>query len=166
MERLTASRSTIKSPVNLSDVLSPDRVCMLQAQDKNGVLDELAALLATSENIGNADELRKAIHAREALMSTGIGLGIGVPHVRIDSVRSITMAAALATSDIRGYESLDGAPVRLVFMIAASPDQHAEYIRLLALVSRLVKDPSLRERLFSAASAAELYELLTGTCPA
>jgi len=162
MERFHLSSAPRHASLHLSDVLAPERVCILESTDKAGVLEELAARLAAAPEVSDAPALGAAILAREGLMSTGIGLGIGVPHVRIESVRDIVMAAGLSRTGIKGYDSLDNAPVRLVFMIAAAPSQHAEYIRLLALVSRLVKEQSVREALLSAADASLLYRMLIG----
>jgi PTS system nitrogen regulatory IIA component len=70
------------------------------------------------------------------------------------------MAAGVSTRDIRDYESLDGKPVRLILMIAARPDQHAAYLRLLAQVSSRLKNDSLRGRLLTCRDSVSFYDSL------
>ena len=94
-------------------------------------------------------------------MSTGIGLGIGVPHARLDAAKDLVMAMALNKTILPDYEAIDGGPVRIVFLVAARPDQQKLYIRVLAAISRLVKDDAQRDRICHAATAEDLYALIT-----
>jgi PTS system nitrogen regulatory IIA component len=144
-------------PVTLARVLAPERVVILEAQSKREALSELVSTLATAPEIGDSEELATAIVAREDLMSTGIGLHVGVPHVRLASISDIVMAVGLAPHGLPDYESIDGLPVYLVFAIAANVSQHKEYIQLLARVSHLVKDATRRQQLLSAQTADDLY---------
>jgi len=106
--------------------------------------------------------LTQAIWERERLMSTGIGLGLAVPHVRLPSVSGVVMAVGISDQDIVDYESLDGHPVRAIFMIAARADQHATYLRLLSLVSAKMKDADLRQTLLALRDPTAFYSLLIG----
>ena len=105
--------------MNLSDVLSLDRVSVLPSMDKADALRTLVAQLSQTSQVQDHQALEEGIFHRESLMSTGIGMGIGVPHVRLPSVNNPVMAAALCQGAVLGYESLDGADVRLIFLIAA-----------------------------------------------
>ena len=113
---------------------------MVEECDKDTILRNLVDLLAESPFVHNREELLKGIFAREELMSTGIGFGVGVPHVRIDSVSDLVMAVAVSKKPIAGYSSLDNQPVQIVCMLAARSDQHAKYIRTLSAVSNRLKD--------------------------
>ena len=143
--------------VTFARVLAPERVVILEAQSKREALSELVSILATATEISNGEELAAAMVAREELMSTGIGLHVGVPHVRLDSISDIVMAVGLAPHGLPDYESIDGLPVYLVFAIAANVSQHKEYIQLLARVSHLVKDAARRQQLLSTRTADDLY---------
>jgi PTS system nitrogen regulatory IIA component len=94
-------------------------------------------------------------------MSTGIGLGIGIPHIRINSVRDIALSVAVNKIDIIDYQTLDDNPVRIVFMVAAAQNQHAEYLKLLASISKLLKDESFRNKLLTEGDPAKIYNYLT-----
>ena len=146
--------------MNLSEVLSPGRVSVLPSMDKVKALKTMIDQLSETLQVHDPEALEEGIFHRETLMSTGIGLGIGVPHVRLSSVKSPVMAAALFQGPVLDYESLDGQDVRLVFMIAAGKDQHAEHLRLLSFISSRLRDQVLRESLLNAKDAEIFYHLL------
>lgn len=95
-------------------------------------------------------------------MSTGIGLGIGVPHVRLPSIRQVLMAAGICRPPLRDCESIDNAPVGLIVMIAAEEKQDGDSLTLLASVSARCKDENFRHALFQASTPAEVHRLLVG----
>jgi len=160
-------RSAPVGRLSIERVLSPERVLILPgARSKREVLQRLVDCLAGTAAVKNADELAQAVFAREELMSTGIGLGVAVPHVRLASVLEPVMAAASCPDGVQDYESLDGEPVRLVFLIAAERDAHAKYIRLLSQLSRAVKDAGARRRLIEAGDGAAFHRALVEVCSA
>ena len=146
--------------MNLSDVLNVERVSVLPETHKAEALKTLAGQLSQTPQVQDHEELEQGIFHRESLMSTGIGMGIGVPHVRLSSVKSPVMAAALYQGPVQDYESLDGEDVRMIFMIAAGKDQHAEHLRLLSLISTRLREQGLREALLNASQAQEFYQML------
>lgn len=141
-------------------LLTTDRVVILEETDKKSVLTMLVDLLATSPMVKNRDELLNGIFAREELMSTGIGFGVGVPHVRIDSISDLVMAVAVCKRPISGYSSLDGQPVQIVCMLAARSDQHTKYIRTLSAVSGRLKDEDTRKRIIASDDPLCIYSQL------
>jgi mannitol/fructose-specific phosphotransferase system IIA component (Ntr-type) len=146
--------------MNLSDVLSLDRVSVLPSMDKADALKAMIKQLSETPQVQDREALEEGIFHRETLMSTGIGMGIGVPHVRLPSVKDPVMAAALFQGPVLEYESLDGEDVRLIFMIAAGKDQHAEHLRLLSFISSRLRDQTLRDALVGALEAEAFYHML------
>ncbi len=146
----------------LSLILSPERVVFLEGGKKAGALKQLSAVLATSPLIHSGTELERAIFRREELMSTGIGAGVGVPHVRLASVDDLVMALGLAHEPIADYASLDDMPVQIVCMVAAGASQHAHYIRALSAISSRLKDPSVCSVLLAAEDIEAAYAVFTG----
>jgi PTS system nitrogen regulatory IIA component len=149
-----------KPTMSIATVLSPERCLLLDCSTKQEALDAVADGLATAPQVRDRAELKKAISDREKLMSTGIGMGIGLPHVRIPSVKDIVMAFGVNSRDLTDYESINDTPIRLIAMIAAHDDQHADYIRLLSHLSTRLKDSATRERLLRAVSPREIYDAL------
>jgi PTS system nitrogen regulatory IIA component len=143
-------------------LLSPDRVIVMEAADKAAVLTRLVDALASSPLVKNREALMEGILAREELMSTGIGFGVGVPHVRIDSISDLVMAAAVCKKPIEDYASLDNKPVHIVCMLAARSDQHTKYIRTLSAVSGRLKDADTRKRIIASEDPVFIHSQLVG----
>jgi len=149
-------------PFSLAHLLKPERVMVLDVATKVDALNAMIDNLAEAPQVKDRGELAEAVYRREALMSTGIGMGVAVPHVRLASVSDLVMTAALDLQPIEDYESLDGLPVRLLFLIAARRDQHAQHIKTLAAISGLIKAPGHLEQLLACRDADGLFGLLTG----
>ena len=147
--------------IALQDVLAPERTLLLDCAGKEDALNTLVDALATAPEVKDKEELRCEVFEREALMSTGIGFGIGVPHVRLASIKSLVLAVGVNRQDLQDYASLDERPVRIICMLAARENQHAQYLKALAAISSLMKDAAVREALLAAPDAAAIYSLLT-----
>lgn len=145
----------------LKHVLAPERVLCTDFSTKRDIFTALMDNLATAPQVKDREELEEAIWKREGLMSTGIGLGIGIPHVRIYSVSDIALSIAVNKKDILDYQSLDNSPVRIVFMVAAAYNQHSEYLKLLSFISNMLKEQTFMEKLLNAEDSTEIYNLLT-----
>lgn len=146
--------------MELDQCLAPERVLMLKDKSKDDVLQALARVLADTGGVGPYDELLAAIRHREQLMSTGIGQGIAIPHVRLEAVERPVMAVGVRPAGIDGYESLDDQPVTIVVMIAAPKGQHEQYIKLLSTVTRVLKSDQRRHQVVTAGTPEEVFRLL------
>jgi PTS system nitrogen regulatory IIA component len=146
--------------IAIADVLTKERVLFLEASAKKEVLNLMIDCLAQAPEIEDRDELAYEIFYREDLMSTGIGLGIAIPHVRLPSLNKTIMSAALIQSGLDDYNSLDGQPVQLVFMIASGHHQHAEYLKLLSSLANLVKEENARQQLINSISPEDFFKTL------
>lgn len=153
-------RSDAPSAPPISAILKPQRCVLLDCKSKNEALNRLIDLCTDIPGLANRTELAEAVFSREKLMSTGIGLSIAVPHVRLNSVNEIQMAFAVNKSGIRDYESLDGVPVRIIVLIIAGRNQHTDYIQTLSRISRLLKNEIIRERLYNCKDGQSIYDIL------
>ena len=143
------------------EMISRERVKILESSDKDAALLEMIDLLATSDNITNRDELEHMIYERENILSTSIGLGIAIPHVRLDSVKEMTIAVGVCRKGIN-YRSFDDNPVFLIIMIASPTGTHRQYLSVLAKIALLLKNETLRNNLNNAVDENEIYSLLKG----
>ena len=160
-DKLTAnSLSPQINPVNIQSILSLHRILFLNYSSKRDVLLTLAENLAAAPQIKNSQELSAEILKREELMSTAIGCGIAIPHVRLSSVTDLVVSIGVSRTDIVNFQPLDDEPVRLVFMIAAAHNQHAYYLQTLSWFSTRLKNKKLRDSLLSAQTEQEVYDLL------
>ena len=162
-DRLTSSArpTTNSSVVQVKNILSPDRIVFLNHSTKHDALLELANNLSTAPQVKNAQELSMEILKREELMSTAIGRGIAIPHVRLPSVTDLVMSVGICRNDIIDFQAIDDVPVRLLFMIAAAYNQHSYYLQTLAFFSSKLKSQELRDSLLYVKDSMEAYELLT-----
>jgi len=143
--------------VALSKLLHEGSFIEMSAKDKDAALRELAFALAAEEGMPPADRLLSAVLEREALHSTGICLGLAIPHCRLPEIRTFAMVLGRAREGIP-YESMDNLPVRVVAMIAAPEGRQEDYLRLLSRVTKFLKHE--RERILSAPSERDLYPLV------
>ena len=161
-ERLTSSVKANHNNqlVQVQNILSPDRIVIINHSTRHDVLVALADTLGTAPQIKNRQELSVEILKREELMSTAIGRGIAIPHVRLSSVTDLVMAVGLCKNDIIDFQTIDDVPVRLLFMIAAAYNQHSYYLQTLSFFSSKLKSQTLREGLLAATTPLAAYNLL------
>lgn len=157
----SSKKNVTFSPIAIKDILETKNAMFLNSDSKDAALLEMIEFLSQNGSVDNKEAVVEGIFQREKLMSTGIGLGIGIPHVRMDGIKELTMAVGLTRSELADYESLDGRPVRLIFMILAGTNQHTQHIKTMAAISSRVRNPVLREMLMQAQSTETIYEILT-----
>lgn len=145
---------------SIKNVLSVDKIAFLKHSTKHDALVELAELLSSAPQIKRKDELVSEIIKREQLMSTAIGRGIAIPHVRLSSITDLVMAVGVCTTPITDFEAVDDIPVSLIFMIAAAYSQHSYYLRTLSYFNSKLKNKELRDALISAKTKEEVFEKL------
>mgnify|MGYP003440887603 CR=1 FL=1 len=159
--RLSSELNTDQdTEVKVKNILSPDRVVFINQSTKHDALVQLSNVLANAPQVKNAAELTEGILKREELMSTGIGRGIAIPHVRLASVTDLVMAVGVCKKPITDFQAIDDQPVNIMFMIAAAYNQHSYYLRTISHFSARLKNDDLRNALFNSNSEEEIYKLL------
>jgi len=143
-------------------ILSLHRIIFINEPNKKDALFELAQNLAAAPQIKNRQEFTAEILKREELMSTALGRGIAIPHVRLPSITDLVVSIGISRTDIIDFHPMDDEPVRLIFMIAAAANQHAYYLQTLSWFSTKLKNKELREALLKAQTEQEVYNLLVG----
>jgi len=130
----------------------------LKSQNKKGLLDELVVPLVSSTGL-NSDDLVRVLMERERLGSTGIGGGIGIPHGKIKDLKSLVLGFGLSRKGI-DFESIDGKPTHIFFVLITPEDSTGLHLKLLARISRILKNDHFKERLLHAVDQNELYEII------
>lgn len=142
--------------MTLLDILSPNSTIVgLSADSKEGIIRELVESLEEGESISDRDKVLQAVLERENIMSTGIGDGIAIPHGKSNAVVKLT--AALGTHK-RGvdFETLDGEPAFVFFLLVSPANISGPHIKALARISRLLKNDDLKKSLIEATTADEI----------
>ncbi len=161
--RLLASKAVPKSSsIDPQAIISPGRIVFLNCSSKREALLSLTENISTAQEITNPQELSREILKREELMSTAIGCGIAIPHVRLSSISDLVISVGISRADIMDFQTLDGEPVRLLLMIAAAYNQHAYYLQTLSFFSARLKNGELRNTLLASNDSQEVYRILTG----
>jgi PTS system nitrogen regulatory IIA component len=137
------------------DLIVPE----LEASTKVGALGELVAKMLPVRRDVDGESLLAVLMERESLGSTGIGKGIALPHALLDGLGEPFIIFGRSTAGIP-FDSRDAMPVHLIVLIVADSGSLETYLKILARLSRLLKDVSLRKRLISAADGASLLEIL------
>ena len=161
-ERLSSNTKPeeVNTPVRVRNILSPERIVFINRTTKHDALVELATNLATAPQIKDEKELVSGILQREELMSTAVGRGIAIPHVRLTSVTDLVMSVGICKNDIIDFQPVDDVPVRLLIMIAAAHNQHTYYLQTLSYFSSKLKNKELRDALLATTSEIDAFNLL------
>src|SRR5918911_1037481 len=142
------------------DFLRPDLVLPhLHGGTKSDVLSEMARHLGEHQSGIEPDVLRRILEERELLASTAIGDGIAIPHGKLDSVGRLVGALGRSVDGIE-FESIDGKPTNLVFMLVAPASSTGVHLKALARLSRLFRDADFRKRLLDAPTAESIYQVI------
>lgn len=150
----------VQAVVLLSDILTSLRVKVpLDAGTKDEVLRELVDVLASDGSVGDAAEVLRVVEQRERVLSTGIGHGVALPHGKSDVCQDMAIAAGV-TRDPVDFDALDAEPVRLVFLLVGPERAAGAHIMALSRISRLVRQPALRERLMASPDAESFLDAL------
>lgn len=143
--------------MQLTDLLTIDRIRIpIEADTKDGVLSELVTVI-TDGLVDEPEEVLRAVREREAVLSTGIGNGVAIPHGKSSMVPDLVMAAGRTASPIE-FDALDGEPVQLLFMLVGPETAAGPHIKALSRISRLIRKDTVRQQLINAKTAEEFYQ--------
>ncbi|WP_291649389.1 fructose-specific PTS transporter subunit EIIC [Clostridium sp.] len=146
--------------MKITDLLNKKSIAINpKVTSKEGAIDKLVDLMSLSGNLNNKDEYKKAVLAREELSTTGIGDGIAIPHAKTSAVKDAGLAAMVVNDGV-DYDSLDGQPAKLFFMIAAPDGENNLHLEVLARLSTMLIDENFRNRLLNAKSAEQFIKLI------
>jgi mannitol/fructose-specific phosphotransferase system IIA component (Ntr-type) len=131
----------------------------LKAATKDGVIEELVDLAATSTMIKNRDELLTDVRERENLVTTGVGYGVAFPHAKTRAAKGIVITFGRSAKGI-DFEAMDHRPVNLFFLIAAPEDAVGAHLNVMARLSFLMKSEDNRKKLMQASSPGDILALI------
>ncbi len=146
--------------LKIVDFLSPTAITVdLAATNKRAVLEELVSLLSRDGKIKDLKATVDVLMEREKLGSTGIGQGIAIPHAKTDHAQEVMAAFGLSRRGVQ-FDSLDGEPVYIFFVLVAPPNAAGLHLKALARISRLLKDKFFRQSLRDVKDAAEIMKTI------
>jgi PTS system nitrogen regulatory IIA component len=145
--------------MKILDVLYKEAIISdLKAVDKQGVLEELVMPIASIAGL-NQDYLVRVLMERERLGSTGIGEGVGIPHGKLKDLASLVLGFGLSRKGV-DFESMDGQPTHIFFLLVTPENSTGLHLKLLAQISRILKNEFFRQKLMDAANSDEIYSII------
>ena len=145
--------------MRISDYLDSRLISLLDVQERDGMIDALIDVLHEEGKLPDKQGFRKAIYQREGIVSTGIGMGVAVPHAKMRDLKEFFIAIGVQQKKGIEWNALDKAPVRIVFMIGGPDNKQAEYLQILSMLTSAIKDVELRKKLLKAISPEEVFAL-------
>jgi fructose-specific phosphotransferase system IIA component len=147
--------------MKVSELLKPEFIISdLKGETKEEIINELVDLFKDDPRVEDIEKVRSAVLEREKVMSTGVGKGFAIPHGKTNAVKEIVGAFGKIKDGI-DYESLDGNPVNLVFLLVGKDNLISTHIKLLSRISRLMNKDDFRHRLVEANGADEIVKLFS-----
>ncbi|MBN2352041.1 MAG: PTS sugar transporter subunit IIA [Spirochaetales bacterium] len=146
--------------MDLKNLIRPDSVFFIEKTDRMSVLTELAAKSLALGHVKDPDDFCQAVIERESLMSTGIGLGVAIPHAKLPSIDDFFVATAVLKTPVE-WDALDRKPVRVVFLIGGPEGSQGAYLRLLAQIMLVIKNDERLRKLQGAATAEDVIGAMT-----
>jgi PTS system nitrogen regulatory IIA component len=138
--------------------LNPNLIAFFDAKDRNSCLHHLVNLAAKEKVLENQEEFFKAVLDRESIISTGIGMGVAIPHAKLSGIQNFFIVIGILNHGI-DWNSLDDAPVRIVFMIGGPDHKQTEYLQILSALTHAIKDETKRKKILTLKSQEAMIEI-------
>ena len=146
--------------MKIGDILIGDLIIPeLTSKNKKEVLEELVSVIVKQNNLLNKEELIEVLLERERLGSTGIGDGIAIPHGKLKNIDTL-LASFGKSIDGVDFDSMDGKPTHLFFLLVAPENSAGIHLKALARISRLLKDSSFKQDLMETKSKDDLFKTI------
>lgn len=136
-------------------------VLFLDEKEKYTAIERLVDLLDEKGKLADKDSFHSALLEREKLVSTGIGIGVAIPHAKMPGTSHFFIAVGIQRGEGIDWNAIDGSSVRLIFMIGGPDNRQTEYLKLLSQLTLIVKDEQCRKRLLRSTSAREVIDIFS-----
>lgn len=149
-ERITAMK--------IFNYLDEKLISFLDSSTKEEALDALVQAALAVKKLPNGKAFHNAILDRERIVSTGIGMGVAIPHAKLTTLREFFIVIGILQKGV-DWNALDGAPVRLIFLIGGPDNKQTEYLKILSSLTMALRDENLRKEMLSAQNPEEIINL-------
>lgn len=145
----------------ISNYLNQKLITFLDVEDQKSAMDKMIDLLDSEGMLLDKEAFHEAILKREGIVSTGIGMGVALPHAKLAGYKTFFIAIGIHPRGIP-WDSLDSAPVRLIFMIGGPDDKQTEYLQLLSRLTLAIKSEERRKKMLQLKEPNEMIALFQG----
>ena len=144
--------------MHISHYMDPQLVVFLNTTTRDEALKQLVHHIYACGKLDNKEAFYQAIIDREKIVSTGIGMGVAIPHAKLPFYDQFFIAIGILQKPV-DWHALDEAPVRLIFMIGGPDDKQTEYLQILSGLTQSIKDEERRKKLLSLQKPSAIIEL-------
>lgn len=144
--------------IKISKYLDPSQVAFLDVENRDEAIKALIELGFEAGIILDKQVFYDSILEREKIVSTGIGMGVAIPHAKLPNYEDFFISIAILRKGV-DWNALDGAPVRLIFMIGGPDDKQTEYLQILSNLTLAIKDEERRKKMLTLNSQEDIIEL-------
>lgn len=145
--------------MDLANYIDADLIAFLNVSSRKAAIEKLVDLGVKKGIIEDATSFSQAIFEREGMVSTGIGMGIAIPHARLANYPNFFIIIGICQNGIL-WDSIDGLPVRMIFLVGGPANQQNEYLKLLSKLTEILNDEAVRSQLINSHEAQEVTHLL------
>lgn len=144
--------------MDILNYIHPDLIFFLNSETRDGALKEMIDGLHQAGRVDDPEAFYSAVVEREKIVSTGIGMGIAIPHAKLPAYDNFFIAIGVLQKGV-DWKALDHASVRLIFLLGGPDDKQTEYLQILSGLTSLIKDESRRKKLLTLNSKEIIMEL-------
>jgi nitrogen PTS system EIIA component len=144
--------------IKISNYLDPRLVAILDVETRDEAIQHLVDLIHKAGKLVDDKAFYNAIIEREKIVSTGIGMGTAIPHAKLPAFDDFFIAIGIVRKGL-DWNALDGAPVRVIFLIGGPDDKQTEYLQILSSLTVVIKDERIRKKMLTMNSPQDMMEL-------
>jgi PTS system nitrogen regulatory IIA component len=148
--------------MTIEKYLNPRLVKFLNASTRDEALEMLVELLDKEKKLLDKKRYHRALLEREKIVSTGVGMGVAIPHAKLEEYQDFFIAIGIQEKPGLEWNALDGGMVRLIFMIGGPDNKQTEYLHILSKLTMAIKDEERRKKLLKAKTVEEVISLFKG----
>ena len=142
----------------LASYMNLDLIVFLDATTRDEAIQQLVDTLENTHTISDPESFNKAILDREKLVSTGIGMGVAIPHAKMEMCDTFFICVGILQKSVN-WKAIDNTPVRVVFMIGGPDDKQTEYLQILSNLTQFIKKEEIRKKLLTLNSKEAIMDL-------
>ncbi len=150
--------SKSKSPASISTYLHANSICYLDAESPKEAINQLIESLSKDQRLKSKKEFYEAVLEREKTASTGIGMGVAIPHAKLSCYDDFFIALGILKKGIP-WNSMDQADVQLIFLIGGPDDRQCHYLNLLSQLTLFLRDQGVRKKLLTITNPEQIIEI-------
>jgi nitrogen PTS system EIIA component len=144
--------------INITNYLDTKLIHFFDSKNSADMINDLVGLLDKHNKLQNKEAFLEALFERERIVSTGIGMGVAIPHAKLPNYKDFFIAIGIQRQGI-DWKSLDDLPVQLIFMIGGPDNKQTPYLQILSQITTILKDESTRKNIVNATSPEEVIQI-------